>query len=358
MKTKRMSLYIVSLVLLVIMILGSLGVATWALLSTKLDVSGNIGFTGTGDVKATISQGAVDVGTVTQNEGKSPMQQVNITEAGASDSSSWAGLNIAFGDNANQLVINFSVTNNHPEKNLEIKVDAFTATKNNITVAVTTTKYGNTNPVVIAPDTNANYKITFTVGATNSKIERDFSLNYSLVNTDAEASVNLSEPTLDKLDFELNSDNSAYSVYGKSDITGVVVIPAKYNNLPVTSIKSGGFDYTQITSIIIPEGVERIGDGALDGCSSLKSVIIPSSVTYIGAGTFNDCFALSSLTFGQTSGTIEIGNITTAQSSGSVDVQFAAKWTDGTTTYEAGTINLSLTAFCGIGFRTKTWTIG
>ncbi len=185
MKTKRMSLYIVSVVLLVIMILGSLGVATWALLSTKLDVSGNIGFQGTGDVLATISNGTCTGGTVTQKDGKTPMQQVDITATGPSDSTSWVNLDLVIADKTEPLVISFSVTNNQPAagNNLEITVDAGIATKNNITIAATTTEFGDTNPVVLAPGATAHYSITFTVPeGTNTILSRDFTLTFNLVN--------------------------------------------------------------------------------------------------------------------------------------------------------------------------------
>ncbi len=190
MKSKRMSLYIVSVILLVIMILGSLGLATWALLSTKLDVSGNIGFTGSGDVLATVSDGKIDG---TKNEGKMNGFEIkansNETET---ERATWTNLNdLAFANNSRELVISFSVKNNQPTggKNLKIDVNVGTVSKNDITIAVTTTEFGTTNPVVIAPQTAVNYNITFTAGDTNTTLSRDFSLNYNLVNTDDPVSV-------------------------------------------------------------------------------------------------------------------------------------------------------------------------
>ncbi len=293
MKSKRMSLYIVSVVLLVIMILSSLGLATWALLSTKLDVSGNIGFTGTGDVLATISHGAVTGGTVTQKDGKTPLQQVDITAAGPSDSNSWTGLELVIADKTEPLVINFSVTNNHSEKNLRINVDVTVATDDNITISASTSEFGEVNPVVIAPGEGASYNITFTVGETNTILTRDFELVYNLTNTDAEASVEPGpEPTLDKLAFSLNADKASYSVeYRKgSEITGAVVIPGKYNDLPVTRIVYHG------GGVATPEPIGP-GQGAFANCSEITSIYIPASVIDVGYGSlFANCDKLTSIT--------------------------------------------------------------
>lgn len=46
---------------------------------------------------------------------------------------------------------------------------------------------------------------------------------------------------------------------------------------------------SRLTSINIPEGVTCIGDFAFDGCKSLKSIIIPKSVNRIGGCAFKDC---------------------------------------------------------------------
>jgi hypothetical protein len=46
-------------------------------------------------------------------------------------------------------------------------------------------------------------------------------------------------------------------------------------------------------TFIIPDGVERIADGALDGCNSLTEITIPDSVISIGAFAFNDCSGLT-----------------------------------------------------------------
>ncbi len=92
-----------------------------------------------------------------------------------------------------------------------------------------------------------------------------------------------------------------YSLIGNSYVvTGIgtatdtdIVIPAEYNNLPVTSIYSGAFGGNDtITSLFISEGVEGIGSYAFNGCTALKNIHIPSSVTSIGASAFYECTGL------------------------------------------------------------------
>ena len=52
----------------------------------------------------------------------------------------------------------------------------------------------------------------------------------------------------------------------------------------------------EITELVIPEGVERIGDYAFSSCSGLTSATIPNSVTNIGEYAFSGCNGLTSLT--------------------------------------------------------------
>jgi len=74
----------------------------------------------------------------------------------------------------------------------------------------------------------------------------------------------------------------------------------------VTSIGTWAFsDCNSLTSVKIGSGVTSIGEGAFWNCSSLESITIPDSVTSIGGYAFSDCSSLTSVKIG--SGVTSIG---------------------------------------------------
>ena len=90
-----------------------------------------------------------------------------------------------------------------------------------------------------------------------------------------------------------------YSVSRGEATAAQVVIPTSHEGLPVTAITNYGFSsYSNMTSIIIPDSVTRIGDGAFIYCSGLTSIIIPNSVTSIGGGAFFNCTGLTKVYYG------------------------------------------------------------
>ena len=59
------------------------------------------------------------------------------------------------------------------------------------------------------------------------------------------------------------------------------------------------------TTVVVPEGVTEIGEGAFSWCSNLKSVVIPEGVTVIGERAFCECKKLESVVIPE--GVTEIG---------------------------------------------------
>ena len=112
------------------------------------------------------------------------------------------------------------------------------------------------------------------------------------------------------LEFALNDDGESYSVVGIGTCTDTdIVIPSVYNGLPVTAIGEGAFIiywpeidqfYSLITSVIIPNSVTTIGEGAFWYCTSLTSITIPNSVSNIvndvvNRNPFHMCTSLTNI---------------------------------------------------------------
>ena len=80
---------------------------------------------------------------------------------------------------------------------------------------------------------------------------------------------------------------------------GDVVIPETVNyegvDYPVTSIDTYTFYQCNVKSVVLPNSITTIGNGAFSGCSSLVSVTIPENLTSINDYVFRDCSALISV---------------------------------------------------------------
>ena len=76
-------------------------------------------------------------------------------------------------------------------------------------------------------------------------------------------------------------------------------------NFARDSLKDANFDFREITSVIIEEGITKIGHEAFWEYMSLKSIIIPNSVTTIENSAFYGCKSLTSITLPNSVTTIE-----------------------------------------------------
>ena len=63
-------------------------------------------------------------------------------------------------------------------------------------------------------------------------------------------------------------------------------IPTMIDGYTVTEISDSAFASAKIKSVVIPEGVVKVGWFAFSGCTALESVTIPASVTGIGYSAF------------------------------------------------------------------------
>ena len=115
---------------------------------------------------------------------------------------------------------------------------------------------------------------------------------------DQHAFYNYKDTTLEYLKIH---DNTEYAVIGiNSTLTADIVIPEKYNGLPVTEIYPNVFNSSleknaetckYIDSIKIPNTVKTIHESAFS-CKNLKKVYMSSSLEEIKASAFQECVNL------------------------------------------------------------------
>jgi hypothetical protein len=91
------------------------------------------------------------------------------------------------------------------------------------------------------------------------------------------------------LKFDLTPDKKGYSVSRGTVTSGNVVIPASYNNLPVTTVPNSAFSGAAlVTSLTIPASVTLIDIAGFTGCINLNSVTFGGANTRFGASEFPD----------------------------------------------------------------------
>lgn len=96
-----------------------------------------------------------------------------------------------------------------------------------------------------------------------------------------------------------------------AEVKGVVSIPAKvkHDNViySITAIGPKAFSgATELTGIIMPQGIVSIGDFAFEGCTKLEKVIFPGNKVKFGQGTFFRCFSIKDVTMGSDWNSIDL----------------------------------------------------
>ncbi len=70
---------------------------------------------------------------------------------------------------------------------------------------------------------------------------------------------------------------------------GEVTIPSHMDGSPVLGLYKYAFNNTEVTSVVLPEGLVEIGEGGFTKCVTLRSVTLPTSLTNIGDRAFFEC---------------------------------------------------------------------
>lgn len=137
---------------------------------------------------------------------------------------------------------------------------------------------------------------------------RDDALNYLTYEiTDGEATITgCAQGVNDEIIIPDSIDGYPVTAIGDSAFfnyrdVSVIVLPKS-----VTKIGDYAFCNTELTDVTIPDSVISIGDGAFQYCYGLESIAVPGSVAVIGNWAFYECTSLSLVTINI--GTECIGN--------------------------------------------------
>lgn len=96
--------------------------------------------------------------------------------------------------------------------------------------------------------------------------------------------------------YEVAEDNTVIICYYLGD-GGKVTVPAYIDDMPVKTIGEYAFYGTDVTELVVSEGIGHIENEAFFYCTSLVTVRLPDSLKTVGTGVFRDCMNLESVTF-------------------------------------------------------------
>ena len=107
--------------------------------------------------------------------------------------------------------------------------------------------------------------------------------------------------------FGAKSGDECYVTYiGDCTDTDLVIPPVSPDGYKVVGIYLWAFgDNQQITSVVLPEGLEIIMPSAFRGCHNLKSITLPSTIKSIRQGAFEYCSKLEEIHFNATAALVE-----------------------------------------------------
>ena len=83
-----------------------------------------------------------------------------------------------------------------------------------------------------------------------------------------------------------------------------LVIPSTVTNIgswafsELAGYSYDGYDYSHPISIVLPQGLKRIGDYAFGYSGGLREIVVPDGVNYVGEGAFESCGNLTNIVLG------------------------------------------------------------
>ncbi len=100
--------------------------------------------------------------------------------------------------------------------------------------------------------------------------------------------------------YEVNDDGTI-SITGYTGEEKSLEVPATLDGYIVSEIANHAFEANwDITSVVLPEGLTVIGEGAFMDCSALTDITIPTTVSQISRAAFASCTSLTSIELSET----------------------------------------------------------
>ena len=89
--------------------------------------------------------------------------------------------------------------------------------------------------------------------------------------------------------------NNGEATITKCLVTGTVVIPEELGGYPVTTIGENSFAMGDLKSVVIPDSVTTIENGAFYNCGYLNTITFGKNVTRVGDSAFHGCVSLKTV---------------------------------------------------------------
>lgn len=95
----------------------------------------------------------------------------------------------------------------------------------------------------------------------------------------------------------LINNGAAYTVVGFDKTqSGKLIIPAGYDGKKIIEISNSCLSFCdKLTSVVLPDTIEKIGISAFNGCKKLKRIRLPYYLRTLGNGAFSGCSSLTQI---------------------------------------------------------------